>query len=101
MATGGLIRGQVGRIMWSYYAAASVTAITVTRSVPHLGGCRCAKCAEGRWTLRATLVLSDAFKLSRKPLVFVIATKKGDMTWPITDLVMTDREVTATLGPPL
>jgi len=101
MATGGLIRGKVGRIMWSYYAAASVTNITVTRSVPHVGQCACAKCGQGRWSLHAVLVLSDAFKLSRKPLLFVIPTEKGDMTWPITDLEIKDRSVTAALGPPL
>ena len=101
MATGGLIRGTVGRIMWSYYAAASVTDVIVTRSVPHVGQCACAKCAQGRWSLHAVLVLSDAFKLSRKPLMFVIQTNKGDMIWPITDLEIKDRSVTAALGTPL
>ena len=54
----------------------------------------------GSWRLRATLVLSDAFKLSRKPLLFVVPTQKGDMVWPITDLEIKDRTVTATLGTP-
>ena len=94
------IRAPKGFVTWSYYRAASVTNITVTRSVPHIGDCRCATCAAGRWVLRATLVVSDAFKLSRKPLLFVVPTQKGDMVWPITDLVITDRTVTATLGTP-
>ena len=50
--------------------------------------------------MHATLVLSDAFKLSRKPLLFVVPTQKGDMVWPITDLEIKDRTVTATLGTP-
>lgn len=93
MTAAGMIRGVVGQIRWSYYVAASVTNFTVTRHGSTTG-------ATVRWTLRATLVLADAFKLSRKPLVFQVETKKGLMTWPITDLVITDRDVTATLGTP-
>jgi len=100
MTTGGLIRAGVGYITWSYYRAGSCTQVTVSRSTPHIA-CKCARCAEGRWMLRATLVLSDAFKLSKKPLLFVVPTKKGDMVWPITDLEIKDRAVTASLGTPL
>lgn len=96
----GVVRAPLGRIMWSYYAAASCTGIVVTRSTPHVN-CKCRACEQGRWLLQATLVLSDAFKLSRKPLIFVIPTDKGNMTWPITDLEIKDRTVTASLGTPI
>ena len=100
MLTPAQVRGAVGFVTWSYYRAASVANFTVTRSKPHLGDCKCARCAAGRWSLRGTLVLSDSFKLSRKPLLFVVPTQKGDMVWPITDLEIKDRTVTATLGTP-
>lgn len=100
MTTGGVIRAVLGYITWSYYRAGSLTEIVVTRSNPHVA-CKCARCAEGRWRLQATLVLSDAFKLSRKPLLFVVPTQKGNMVWPITDIEIKDRAVTASLGKPM
>lgn len=83
-----LITGVVGQVKWHYYVAAAINGYTVSRS------------AEGQWTVRATVVLSDAFKLSQRPLVFVAPTKQGDMRWPIESLELAEGTLTASLGPP-
>jgi hypothetical protein len=83
----------VGQITWSYYTAAAINGYTVTRS------------ASGQWSLMATVVVSDAYKLRQRPLMFVAPHAKGEWRWPITSLDMvTDRgpnHVLATLGAPL
>ena len=45
------IRGVVGRIDWGYFAAAAINNYTARRA------------ADGTWTLRATVVRVDAFKI--------------------------------------
>ena len=90
---GGTIRGVVGAITWAYYTAARIEGYTVTRS------------STGAWSLSATIVVADAFKLSQRPLQFVAPHQKGKWTWPITDLELGNsagvRHIRATLGPPL
>lgn len=86
---GGSITGVVGQVKWSYYTAAAINGYVVTRST------------DNRWSLRGTIVLADAFKLSQRPLVFVAPTQKGDMRWPIVDIQIAKGEVTAQLGPPV
>lgn len=83
------VRGVVGQVKWSYYIAAAINGYTVTR--------------EGsQWSLSATVVLSDAFKLSQKPLMFVAPHQHGEWRWPITDLQLNKEsgQLTAQLGPP-
>jgi len=90
---GATIRGVVGAITWSYYTAARIEGYTVTRA------------RDGAWTLSATVVVADAFKLAQRPLQFVAPHQKGKWTWPITDLELGNsggvRHVRATLGPPI
>lgn len=87
---GASIRGVVGQIKWAYYNAAAVNGYTVARS------------PEGQWSLRATIVMSDAFKLSQRPLVFVAPHEKGEWRWPIESFdVGPNQTLVATLGPPL
>lgn len=85
------LRGVVGHIKWEYYTAAAINGYTVTRA------------NDGQhWSLTATVVLSDAFKLAQRPLTFVAKHAKGEWRWPIDTLTLqADRhQLTAQLGPP-
>jgi len=84
---GGSITGVVGSVTWGYYTAAAIHNYTVTRR-------------DASWTLTATVVLSDAFKLSQRPLRFVAPHAHGEWAWPIDTLTIADGALTATLGPP-
>jgi hypothetical protein len=87
------IRGVVGQIKWSYYTAASINGYAVRRS------------PTGRWSLRATIVLADSFKMTQRPLHFVAPHATGEWRWEIESLTLaTDRgptQLVATLGPPI
>lgn len=95
------IAGVVGSIKWGYYTAAGIHGYTVA----------CTK--EGQWSLRATVVLADAFKMAQAPLTFVaMHTKKGldgqcvvktEWRWPILSTSPIDpntQQLTARLGAP-
>jgi hypothetical protein len=84
----GLITGVIGTINWHYYTAAAIHGYTVTRA------------ETGEWSLTATVVLSDAFKLSQRPLTFVAPHDKGEWRWPIQALQLTEGALRASLGPP-
>jgi len=85
-----MLRGVVGRIKWQYYECAAIEGYTVSRN------------KRGVWSLTATVVMSDAFKMAQAPLTFVATHAKGEWRWPI--LTMTHNrdtyQLTATLGPP-
>jgi len=83
------IRGVVGYICWHHYRAAAINGYTVTK-VSRDGR---------RWSLTATVVLSDALKMRQRPLVFEATHKKGEWRWPITTLELHDgHRLIATLG---
>lgn len=83
-----VLKGVVGQIKWSYYTAAAINNYTVSQS-------------DGQWTLRATVVNHDAFKLKQKPLIFVAPHEKGDWRWPIEGYELQGGVLTAHLGAPL
>lgn len=83
----GSITGVVGQVKWAYYVAAAINGYTVTRVGP-------------QWSLRATVVTADAFKLSQRPLMFVAPHEKGEWRWPILDYQLAEGALTARLGPP-
>ena len=85
--SGGSITGVVGKVMWSYFNCAAINGYTVTR-------------VGTAWTLRATVVLSDAFKLSQTPLTFVAPTQHGEWRWPIVEFDISNGQLTAQLGAP-
>jgi hypothetical protein len=83
-----VLRGVKGLIKWSYYNAAAIQGYAV-------------KVAEnGRWKLRAQVVMADAFKLSRRPLIFVAMHERGEWRWPIEGYELHDGMLRAELGPP-
>lgn len=87
------IRGVVGRIDWGYFAAAAINNYTAQRL------------EDGTWSLRATVVTFDAFKIRQRPLVFIAPHHDGEWRWPINTIELADghgpRELQATLGPQL
>lgn len=68
---GGSISGVVGKIDWSYYAAAAINGYRVTVS------------KSGDWTLSATVITANAFNLTQRPLVFIAPTNGGEWRWRI------------------
>jgi hypothetical protein len=88
---GGSIRGVVGVIKWSYYNAAAINGYAVGRLVDK---------GQTTWTLRATVVQADRFKMSQRPLMFVAPFAGGLWSWPILEFDLRGGELTAALGPP-
>jgi hypothetical protein len=70
-----LVRGVNAEIRWSYYVAARVEGYEVA----YLD-------ARARWSLSATVVEADAYKLAQRPLMFVAPTQHGAYRWPIESL---------------
>jgi hypothetical protein len=87
-----VLSGVLGSIKWGHYTAAGIHGYTVTPT----------NRAQTEWTLTATVVLADAFKMAqtKPPLVFVAKHAKGEWCWPIKTLARTEYGLTATLGPP-
>lgn len=87
-----MLSGVVGHIKWHYYTAAAINGYTVTRSKDRR-----------EWSLTATVVLSDAFKMAQTPLTFTAKHKKGEWRWPIRSFQLhkDTQQLTAKLGPPL
>jgi hypothetical protein len=87
------IRGVVARIDWGYFAAAAINGYTVQRL------------EDGAWTVRATVVTFDAFKIRQRPLVFIAPHRDGEWRWPVQTVDLSEgygpRELRATLGPQL
>src|SRR5690606_41800426 len=87
-----VLRGVVGQICWSYYAAARLEGYRVRRDKK-----------TGAWSLAGRVAHADAFTLSQKPLVFV-APRMGngpprERRWPNQELDIQDGEVAAAVGP--
>lgn len=77
-----MIKGVVGTIRWHYYVAAAIHGFTVT---PRTRDRRA-------WSLRATVVLSDAFKMTQRPLVFSASLRGGrEWCWPIMSFTIETR----------
>jgi hypothetical protein len=66
------MRGVVAFVKWHYYNAAALNGYTVNKDT-----------LSGRWSASGTVVLSDAFKLSQRPLFFVAPLKGGAIRWEI------------------
>lgn len=87
MGSGLQIRGVIGQVKWSYYVAAGIHGYTVQRD------------QAGAWSLRGSVVVSDAFKLSQRPLFFVAPHAKGEWRWPLQSSELVAGVLTARLGP--
>jgi hypothetical protein len=84
----GFIKGVVGKVRWAYYDAAAINGYTVTRSGHD-------------WTLRGTVVLSDAFKMTQRPLTFVAPHEQGEWCWDILSHELSNGILVAKLAAPV
>lgn len=80
------LSGVFASLRWGYHPAATLNAWTVTRV------------DDQAWSLTATVVSSDAFRVSQRPLALEAPHEKGLWKWPITELQITGASLTATLG---
>lgn len=81
------VRGPVAEVRWAYYVAATVGPWTVSS-------------ASGAMTMTGTLKGSDAYRLTQRPLTFVVTRPAGkDWCWPVETVQVSAETVTATLGP--
>jgi hypothetical protein len=67
-----VIEGIVAEIRWTYYTAAAINGYRLTWE-------RAAR----RWSLAATVVLADAFKIAQRPLVFVALVRGAEWQFDI------------------
>lgn len=84
----GHIRGVRALVKWAHYNAAVVEGYAIKIS------------ETGQWSLRATVVMTDAYKLSKRPLIFVALHEKGEWRWPIVDFELHGGALRAQLGAP-
>jgi len=86
MASTVTIGGVTGSLRWGYHEAAVLASWTLTNTT------------EG-WTLTATVVSVDAFRVSQHPLVFLAPHASGAWRWPVKELQIMGATLTASLGP--
>ena len=79
--------GGEATIAWSYHTAAVCRRWTLRRA------------AQGRWTLEASLQRADPFRLRQQPLRFAIPRKGGYYCFPVLNVTLAEKSLTATLGP--
>lgn len=82
------IKGVEGSVYWHYQPAGSFRGWSVTRTSPADYG-----------TLTATVVNVDTYRVSQRPLVFVVQHEHGSWRWPIETLQIEGDTLTARLGP--
>lgn len=85
-----MLAGVVGSIKWHHYPAAAINGYHVAPLNK----------ARTEWSLTATVVLSDAFKMAQRPLTFVAKHAKGEWEFPIVSMTRTEYRLTARLGAP-
>ena len=88
-------RGVIAEIRWHTYTAAGIRGYTIVRA------------PAGGLSLRATVLLSDAYKLAQRPLTVVLPVRLGkpphqrdhEYRYPLETFTLVDGAFTATLGP--
>lgn len=83
MVEPGKLRGARGLVKHGYQVAAEITGFELAIRTLDLGG---------------TVAHSDPFLLTQTPLVFVMPTKTGVLTWPIEMLTVAEGRIAARLG---
>lgn len=80
-----MFRGVVGSIKWAYFTAAAINGYAVAR-------------VGTSYRLRGTVVLSDAYNLTQRPLFFIAPFQGGEFRWPIENMEIRAGTIEATLG---
>ena len=85
-----MIRGTEAYLKWRCYFAADIHGYSVMRT------------KGGAWHLSAHVVVSDAFKVTQRPLTFVATVRTVEWRWPVlTHEIHPDtKRLTAQLGAP-
>jgi hypothetical protein len=86
MSSSVTIKGVSASLRWGYSQAATLRDYTVTKT-------------PGGWSVSATVVSSDAFRVSQRPLAFIVPHADGEWQWPITTLQIEGASLNAALGP--
>lgn len=81
-----VIRGPAGEVRWGYHTAGAVGPWMITRDA-------------GVLQLSASLIESNAYRISQRPLAFAVPHSQGMWRWPILELQIQDGALTARLGP--
>lgn len=92
------LRGTRASLAWGYRTLAALSAWTVSRTLDEAKGTY-------TWTLAATLGPQvDRFQVqqaqARRELLFSAPRRGGFWIWPVQQVTVGERRLTATLGPP-
>ena len=79
------LTGAEAVIRWGYHVAATVTSWSLTPS-------------DGGLTLSASVASVDRYRLSQRPLVFVVSRGGVVLRWPIQELQISGASLSGTLG---
>lgn len=80
------VKGAEGSLRWVYHLAATLRHWTIEKSA-------------GGYSLTATVVNADTFRVSQRPLTFVAPVQGVSWRFPLTTLQITGVSLSATLGP--
>jgi hypothetical protein len=80
------ITGLVAEVWWGYHKAASLGSWSFSRTRGQAGG-----------ALTATVIDSDAFKLTQSPLTVVIPAKPQAWRWALSEVEVSGSTLTATV----
>ena len=80
------LTGAEAVIRWGYHVACGVTSWTLTGD-------------GGALTLSGSVVKADHYRMSQRPLVFVVTRNGVTLRWPILELQIAGASLSATLGP--
>jgi hypothetical protein len=81
------LSGEAGTVLWSYHQVAHLRSWTLSKN------------EAGQLTLSGTLTFVDHYRVTQRPLVFLVRRPQGIWRWPITELQMAGGAFTAYLGP--
>ena len=88
MSNKAVVTGTTGELRWGYLPAARVASWTATMESPEA------------WRLRASLETVDAFRVTQRPLTFVVRRPSGEWRWPMPELQIDGLTLTAVVSPP-
>lgn len=81
------MHGGEATITWAWHTAAVCKSWRVHKS------------PQGKWSMVATVVRADPFKLQQQPLLFSAPRKGGRWCWPVRAVTLEQTQITAALGP--
>jgi hypothetical protein len=83
-----VVTGGEATISWAWHTAAVCRSWRIYKSR-----------TRAQWSLVATVTRVDPYKLQQRPLLFNAPRKGGYWCWPVKAVTLTDKQITAALGP--